>query len=122
MVRRDIFAIDSSIYDLVQGRDVNFSRSGSMLLEQEIDGSVQLYPVKAYAPAFYPEDSAIHLEPISQNFVFHNIDLSNPLWIKGSNIVVQPDEVKGPDGSYLADRVVWIPGTGNTQVLRWRME
>jgi hypothetical protein len=122
MVRRDIFAIDSSIYDLVQGRDVNFSRSGSMLLEQEIDGSVQLYPVNAYAPAFYPEDSSIHLEPIGQNFVFHNMNLLNPLWIKGSNIVVQPDEAKGPDGSYLADRVVWIPGTGNTQVLRYSMQ
>lgn len=118
-MRRDIFSIDSSKVDLNRGSTANFSRSSSIVLEREVDGSVQLYPVDAFSPAFYAEDGAFLLEPVGINYIIWNMNLSRSEWIKGSNVIVQPDEVKAPDSSYLGDRLIWVPGIGSTQILRY---
>lgn len=118
-MRRDIFSIDSSKVDLNRGSVANFSRPSSVLLEREVDGSVQLYPIDAFRPAFYSEDGAFLLEPVGVNYITWNMNLSRSEWVKGSNVIVQPDEVKGPDSSYLSDRLLWAPGIGSTQILRY---
>lgn len=118
-MRRDIFSVDSSKVDLNRGSVPNFSRPSSVLLEREVDGSIQLYPIDAFRPAFYSEDSAFLLEPVGINYITWNRNLTRSEWIKGSNVIIQPDEVKAPDSSYLADRVIWAPGIGSTQLIRY---
>lgn len=112
-------SIQGSLIELNQGEVPNFERRSPVWLEQYLNDSIQLYPVEANYPAIASEDSAWLLEPAGTNLVTHNLDLSQTSWIKGSNVIVFPDEVPAPDAStYMADRVVWSGGDGLTQILK----
>jgi hypothetical protein len=112
-------SIQGSLIELNQGEVPNFERRSPVWLEQYLNDSIQLYPVEANYPAIASEDSAWLLEPSGTNLVNYNIDLSQTSWVKGSNVIVFPDEVPAPDAStYMADRVVWSSGDGLTQILK----
>lgn len=112
-------SIQGSLIELNQGEVPNFERRSPVWLEQYLNDSIQLYPIESNYPAIASEDSSWLLEPSGTNLVTHNLDLSHTSWIKGSNVIIFPDEVPAPDAStYMADRVVWSSGDGLTQVLK----
>src|SRR3712207_5618414 len=112
------FSLDSSVVDLNSSSVGNFNRSTLTHLEREVNGNLQLYPIQAFAPAIDSESSAIWLEPLTMNCVSWNLDLTKSVWLKGSNVVIQPDECKAPDSSNMGDRLLWAPGNGATQLLK----
>ncbi|MBD1864182.1 MULTISPECIES: hypothetical protein [Trichocoleus] len=112
------FSLEASFVDLNSNAVGNFSRSSMVHLEREVDGGVQLYPIPAHAPAFYSEDGAFLLEPAGINLLTWPLALNQNVWLKGSNVIIQPDESVAPDSSHLADRVIWAPGNGATQLLK----
>lgn len=114
-----ISSIQGSLIELNQGEVPNFERRSPVWLERELNNSIQLYPIGANYPAIASDDSSWLLEPDGINLVTHNLNIGHSSWIKGSNVIVFPDEVPAPDAStYMADRVVWSSGDGLTQVLR----
>jgi hypothetical protein len=112
------FSLEASLVDLNSNAVANFSRSTMVHLEREVDGGVQLYPIPANSPAFYSEDGAFLLEPAGINLLTWPLALNQNVWLKGSNVVIQSDEVVAPDSSYLGDRIIWAPGNGATQLLK----
>lgn len=110
------FAIEGSLVDLVQQETPNFSRSSPIFLEKEVNGSFQCYPVAAFYPAFSPEGTFV-VDPGTVNLVDWNIDYTKSIWLKGSNVIVFPDEVTAANSTYMADVVVFAPGIGATQSL-----
>lgn len=115
------FALRGSLID-VQGRRIpNFNCSSPRYVEREVNGSVQLLSVAAFEPAFFfedgPSDGSFLLEPAGANFLTWNLDLTQNVWVKGSNVIVQGDRGLAPDNSFLADAVTWVNGTGATQQL-----
>ena len=116
-IRKKIsFAIEGSLIDLVQQETPNFSRSSPLFLEKEVNGSFQCYPVAAFYPAFSPEGTFV-VDPGTVNLVDWNIDYTKNVWLKGSNVIVFPDEVTAVNSTYMADVVVFAPGIGETQSL-----
>lgn len=118
-----IFSIgDGSLVDL-NGQSVpNFSRPSPVNLERTVDNSLQLHPVGAFHPAFDAETGSFLLEPVGINLLPWNMDLSQNVWHKGSNVSVRVDfSGRGntaPDGTPTADRLRWDAGSGPSQVLR----
>lgn len=115
------FAMRGSLVD-VQGRRIpNFSCSSPRNLEREINNAIQLVSVGAFEPAFFfedgPSDGSFLVEPVALNYLTWNIDLTQSLWQKGSNVIVQGDRGPAPDNSFLGDAVTWVSGTGATQKL-----
>lgn len=107
-----LFAIEGSLVDLIRQRIPNYSRGTGLLLHRVVDGGIQLYPVEAFTPAFFFENSAFYLERDGINLLTYNIDLTAPPWLLGSvnSIVVRRDLGDSPDGSFLADLVAFIGG------------
>lgn len=112
------FSLEGSLVDLNSQAVPNFNRESPIYLEKIVDDGVQTYAVPVYVPAFYSDDGAFLLEPHGINLISYPLALNQNVWIKGSNVIVQPDESVAPDASWLADRVIWAPGNGNTQVLK----
>lgn len=114
-----VSSIQGSLTELNQGDVPNFERRSPVWMERYLNNSLQLYPIAANYPAIASEDSSWLLEPDGVNLVTHNINVGHTSWIKGSNVIIFPDEVPAPDTStYMADRVVWSSGDGLTQILR----
>ena len=105
----------------LQRRSVpNFSRPSPVYLESEVNGSVALSPVPANVFAISDVDGSFYVEPGGTNMLSFNIDLSQSVWEKGSNVNITPDAAPAPDSSFLADRVTWLPSSlgGSPQILR----
>ncbi|QLE46369.1 hypothetical protein FD723_39860 (plasmid) [Nostoc sp. C052] len=112
-------AIQGSLNNLVTGDVPNFQRSTLVWLEYQPNGSLKLEPVSAHQPAIDSKTGSIILEPSCVNYVTHNIDLSQNVWIKGSHCIIFPDEVESPDATtYQADLITWTIGEGLTQSLK----
>jgi hypothetical protein len=108
------FAIEGSLIDLSQQETPNFSRSSPIFLERKVNGSFQCYPVAASYPAFSPEGTFV-IDPGTVNLVDWNIDYTKNIWLKGSNVIVFPDEIPAANSTYMADVLVFAPGFGATQ-------
>jgi hypothetical protein len=114
-----VFSIGGSLVSLNSSGDVaNFSRPSPVNLERTVDGSLNLYPVQSYYPAFHSEDGSFLLEPDCANLVTWNLDLTQSIWLKGSNVTVRKDYAPAPDASYLGDRLRWDVGSGASQSLK----
>lgn len=107
------FSLEGSLIDLNTQNIPNFNRPSPVYLERVIDGSLQLYVVDAYRPAFYSEDGSYLIEPFCINECTWNRDLSKSVWVKGGNITVKPNNAVGADGGQLASTISWIPGDGS---------
>jgi len=112
------FAVESSLIDLINQQVPNFNRSSPVYLERNVNNGIQLYLIPSYYPAIDAEDGSLILEPSTINLISWNMDLSNPSWLKGSNVIVFPDELPSVTNSYVADKIVFAPGQGNTQLLK----
>lgn len=113
-----IFSWDSSLIDQ-RNMVPNFNCPSQVLLEREVDGSVQLYPVQAFVPAFDSETSAFLIQPQGLNAITWNLTFNKQdTWIAGSNVIIYPDEITAPDGSSDGDRISFSPGTGSTQSIK----
>ena len=96
-----IFALKGSVVDLVdRSRVPIWSRPSSVYLEENVGGGLTLKPVMANVPAI-GEDGGIYLEPANSNLVLHNLDLSQSVWQKGTNVIVSSDTIASPDSSFL---------------------
>lgn len=113
MTTKSNFSLDASLVDLNGLSPGNFSRPSLTQIERTIDDAIQVYPIESFAPAIDSETSAALLEPMGLNYVTWNLKLSKSEYIKGSNIVVQEDEVKDASGSNEAERLGWLPYTNN---------
>jgi hypothetical protein len=115
-----VFALNSSVVDLRNRSIPNFQRSSPIYLESEVNGSFTLSPVPGNVFAVSDVDGSFYVEPSGSNLLTFNIDLSQPVWEKGSNVNVTPDAAPAPDASFLADRVTWLPSNlgGSPQLLR----
>ena len=111
------FALQGSLIDLISRQIPNFSRPSPVWLERTFNEAVQLYPIAAYHPAIY-EDGSFLLEPERRNLLTWCRDLSQSVWIKGSKVIVYPDEVLSADGKSQADKVAFVGGTGNDVTLK----
>jgi hypothetical protein len=117
IIRKKIsFSVEGSLVDLSQQEIPNFSRSSPIWLEKEVNGGFQCYPVAAFYPAFSPEGTFV-IDPGTVNLVDWNIDYTQSVWLKGSNVVIFPDEVPAANTTYTADVVLFAPGNGITQTL-----
>lgn len=120
------FALEGSLIDLNSQNIPNYTRPSPVNLEKTFEGSLQLYPVEAFRPAFSTEDGSFVLQPFTVNTVTWNMSLGNPLWQKGSNVTVRPDLAVAPDATMLADRVGWLPkdptSSPDNQVIRRTIE
>lgn len=116
------FSIKASLTDLKDGEIATFIRSTPVYLERIVEGSLKLEPISAYHPAFYPDDGAFLLEPSGANLVTYNLDLTQSVWQKGSNVRVRPDYAPAPDTSYTADRLLFDTGNGLSQLLKRSFE
>ncbi|NJR40720.1 MAG: hypothetical protein HC781_20170 [Leptolyngbyaceae cyanobacterium CSU_1_4] len=113
-----IFSIAGSLINLNSAADIaNFSRPAPVNLERFVDGSLSLYPVQSYYPAFHSEDGSFLLAPECSNLVTWNLDLTQSVWLKGSNVTIRKDYAPAPDSSYLGDRLRWDVGSGASQTL-----
>lgn len=114
-----ISAIRGSLSDLQRRVAFNWSRSSPCLLELEVNGSYRLQSIPAYRPAIY-EDGSFLLEPVGFNGFTWSQDLTQAVWIKGSNVQVRkpPERPLLPDGSGVAQEINWFNGVGNTQKLQ----
>lgn len=108
---------EGTLIDLINRVVPNWSRPTPVNMTREIGGSIQLEPVEAHRPAFNPNTGAFLIEPPGTNLLTWNLALNQNVWQKGSNVIVRPDTAPAPDASYLADRVLFASGTGNTQKL-----
>jgi hypothetical protein len=114
-----VFALKGTLCDVInQGGVGNFSRSSAMFLEQYYEGSLQLYAVEAFKPAFSRDRSDFRLEPSMTNILTHNIDPSKNVWIKGSRVQVYPNMVELPNGDYTGCRVQFSAGNGNGNLIK----
>ena len=114
-----VFALKGTLCDLInQGGVGNFSRSSPMFLEHYYEGSLQLYAVEAFKPAFSRDRSDFRLEPSMTNILTHNVDPSQNAWIKGSRVQVYPNMVELPNGDYTGCRVQFSAGNGNGNLIR----
>lgn len=117
-----IGAIKGSLVNLVTQEIPNFRRSSSIWMEQWTGDSIGLYAIEANKPAIALEDGSIYLEPEGVNQVNYNLDLGNPVWIKGSNCFVLLDKaaMAGTTGNeaYLGDRISFASGEGQSQILK----
>lgn len=111
------FAIEGSLIDLNNQEVPNFNRPSPITLESSVNGGVQCSPVAAYYPAFEGDGSFI-IDPGSVNLLNWNIDLTQSIWLKGSNVIIFPDEIPSTDTSYTADLILFAPGSGNSQVVK----
>lgn len=119
----NIFSIgDGSLVDLNNQSVPNFTRPSVVNMERFVDGSLQLQLVGAFHPAFDLETGSFLLEPAGINLITHNMDLSQNIWQKGSNVSVRVDYAgrgnTAPDGTPTADRLRWDTGNGASQLLR----
>lgn len=115
-----IFALNTSMVDLRDRRIPNFKRPSPAYLETDINNNISLSPVPSNVFAVSDTDGSFYIEPSGANLLTYNIDLSQNVWEKGSNVNVTPDASPAPDSSFLADRVTWMPSTlgGTPQLLR----
>ena len=115
-----VLTLNTSMVDLRDRRIPNFQRPTRVYLENEQNGSLSLSPVPANVFAVNDVDGSFYLEPGGQNLLTFNLDLSQSVWEKGSNVNVTADAAPAPDSSFLADRVTWLPSTlgGSPQLLR----
>lgn len=115
-----IFALNTSMVDLRDRRIPNFKRPSPVYLETDINNNISLSPVPSNVFAVSDTDGSFYIEPSGANLLTYNIDLSQNVWEKGSNVNVTPDASPAPDSSFLADRVTWMPSTlgGTPQLLR----
>lgn len=118
MKEKICFALNSSLIDLSRSEVPIFQRSSSIWLEKQVNGNYQLYPINTYYPAISLEDGSFTLEPNGRNLISWNTDLTQSLWLKGSNVSILPKQKLGVDGSRYADRVVVASGQGATQDLK----
>jgi len=114
-----LFALRGSISDLQNRRLPILDSPSPCHLERQVGGSVLLDAVSAYEPPFHRDDFSLLLEPASLNGLLHNLDLSQSVWQKGSNVTIRPNEAPAPDASFQADTVTWLGATGNSQLLQY---
>lgn len=118
MQEKICFSLEASLVDLNSQFVPSFNRPSTTHLEREVNGGMQIYPINAFYPAIASEDGSILLEPEGINLLTQNLALNDSVWQKGSNVIIYRDEAIAPDSSYLADRVTWTTGNGNSQLLR----
>jgi hypothetical protein len=115
---RDItFALCGSFADRRNRIFPNFRRLSPDLLERPLANGFVLDQVDYGIPAVSSEDFAIWIKPSSDNLVTHNVDLTQGVWEKGGNLTIRADRFPAPNSTFNADGVVWLSGSGNTQVL-----
>lgn len=95
-----------------------FQRTSPILLEKIVNGSIQFESVGSGLPAFYSDDGSFLIEPEGVNEITWPQRLTQAVWVKGTNVIVQEDRAAAPDGTTRADRITWTGGAGATQVLR----
>jgi hypothetical protein len=115
------FAIEGSLIDLNNQEVPNFNRLSPIWLERTVNGGFQCYPVAAFYPAFEPTGAFV-IDPGTLNLLSWNMDLTQSVWLKGSNTIIFPDEIPSADTSYMADLIVFAPGSGITQVVKRTIE
>ena len=76
------FSMEGSFIDLIDQRIPNWSRSSPVYLEKTVAGSLQLYGVESFRPAFYLEDGSFLLEPKGINECTWSRDLTQNVWVK----------------------------------------
>jgi hypothetical protein len=114
-----IFALKGSLCDLIdQGGVGNFNRPSPMFLEHYDEGSLQLYAVETFKPAFSRDRSDFRLEPSSTNILTHNVDPSKNVWNKGARVQVYPNMIELPNGDYTGCRVQFSAGNGNGNLIK----
>jgi len=110
---------DALIFDVVgslitsSGEVGRYLRSTPAYNESFVNGSWRIFGMGANQPRF-DFDGALLLEKASINLLDAPMDLSDPSWIKGSRINIDPDQVQSMDGTYRADLVTVGAFTGNT--------
>ena len=117
------FALQGSLVDLVNRSRIGlWSCPSARYLESDAAGGVTLKPIVSDLPAI-SEDGAIYLEPANNNLVTHNLDLSQSIWQKGTNVVVNSDSVAAPDAGFLGDKITFVGSNlgGATQILRYSL-
>ena len=112
-----IFALSGSFVDRRNRRVPNFRRLSPVLNERQVGTTVTLDQIDFSNPAISSDDFAIWLEPSGDNLTTQNIDLTQSIWEKGGNVSVRGDFAPAPNAVYNADAIVWLSGSGNTQVL-----
>ena len=112
MIEKAVFCLQGSLIDLINRQIPNFLRPSPVWLEKVVNGGIQTYPVSAYHPAIYADDGSFLLEPSRTNRLTWGKDFSQSDWIKGSKVVVFPDEILAADGTYQASKIAFVGGTG----------
>lgn len=112
-----IFALCGSFVDRRNRLIPNYRRTSPCLVERQVNQTVVLDQIDAGTPAISADDFAIWIEPSGDNLTTHNIDLAQSVWEKGGNVTIRADRFPAPNSIYTADAVVWLSGSGNTQVL-----
>lgn len=95
-----------------QGVIPTFLRASAAATENYVNGSLRLTSTSIHQPRF-TSTGALVLEQASENLLSYPLDLTQPQWVKGSNILIQPDKVQGMDSNYLADRITVSEFLGN---------
>jgi hypothetical protein len=112
-----VFALQNSLVDARGGSIPVFLRGSPTTIERGGD-NLTLTEIASGRPAICPDDGAIVLHPESKNEITWNANPSHDSWVKGSYVSVFIDRDPGIDRTYLAERVSWTVGSGNTQLLR----
>lgn len=116
-------AIKDNISFFIQGSLINragqtaipdFFRSSPVWAESITSGSIHLHPVPSHYPLIF-EDGSWMLQPIGVNLINNNLSLETPLWQRGSNVTVSPDNKLTPSSSYTGRKVQWSNGIGSSQ-------
>jgi hypothetical protein len=111
------FALCGSFVDRINRRLPNYRRLSGCLVERQVNQTLVLDQIDAGTPAISADDFAIWVEPAGDNLITYNIDLTQSVWEKGGNVTVKADFAPAPTAIYTADAIIWLFGSGNTQVL-----
>lgn len=95
----------------------NYRRLSGCLVERLVNTTVALDQVDMGNPAISADDFALWVEPAGDNLITETLDLTKPVWEKGGNVAARANYASAPNSSYTASAIVWLSGSGNTQVL-----
>lgn len=114
------FAIKGSFVDLIDRSRIGvWSCPSPRYIEKMDSGGISLQPIVSQLPAI-DESGAFLIEPSDDNLVTYNLDLSQTVWQKGSNVFVTSDSIAAPDSGFFGDSITFASSAlgGETQILR----
>lgn len=95
-----------------RGQIPNYLRTGVANTEEVIGGSLTSRTVGEHRPRFGAQGSLL-LERRGNNLVKKPLDLTDPVWVKGSSIQILKDLSLGMSDNYQADRITVSATSGN---------